>query len=242
MKWFESWFDTPYYHLLYAHRNTAEAEAFIDKITAALQIPAGSALLDLACGKGRHSVYLHQKGYHVTGVDLSANSIKAAKHYSAPNLHFLEHDMRHPLPSRFQYIFSLFTSFGYFDTEEEDKQVLDSVKTMLLPGGIFLLDYLNAELVKQDLQACIPLETELDGIRFHIEKQTEGNRVVKKITIEDGGNFHHFSEQVRLYTQPDLATMMVESGLLPFAWYGSYQLDVYNPALSPRLIVAARRG
>ncbi|MEN8885269.1 MAG: methyltransferase domain-containing protein, partial [Winogradskyella sp.] len=77
-QWFASWFDTPYYHILYKDRDYSEAQVFMDNLTNYLNIPNGGKILDLACGKGRHSVYLNKLGYNVTGVDLSEKSITHA--------------------------------------------------------------------------------------------------------------------------------------------------------------------
>lgn len=73
--WFTSWFDTPFYHILYKDRDDTEAQHFMDKLTGYLNIPEGGSILDLACGKGRHSIYLNSLGFDVTGADLSENSI-----------------------------------------------------------------------------------------------------------------------------------------------------------------------
>ena len=77
--WFESWFDTPYYHILYKERNDDEAQLLMDNLTQYLNLPEEAKILDLACGKGRHSIYLNQLGFDVTGADLSTNSIAEAK-------------------------------------------------------------------------------------------------------------------------------------------------------------------
>ena len=78
-QWYASWFDTPYYHILYKDRDYTEAQGFMDNLTNYLNIPEGGKILDLACGKGRHSVYLNSLGYDVTGVDLSEKSINHTK-------------------------------------------------------------------------------------------------------------------------------------------------------------------
>ena len=77
-QWFETWFDTEYYHILYKHRDENEADLFIDKLVRFLNIPVQSKVLDLACGKGRHAMVLHRYNLEVLGVDLSKNSIKEA--------------------------------------------------------------------------------------------------------------------------------------------------------------------
>jgi len=76
--WFASWFDTPYYHILYKERNYREAQIFMDNLTHYLNLPEKAKVLDLACGKGRHAIYLNQLGFEVIGADLSENSIAEA--------------------------------------------------------------------------------------------------------------------------------------------------------------------
>jgi 2-polyprenyl-3-methyl-5-hydroxy-6-metoxy-1,4-benzoquinol methylase len=78
-EWFRTWFDSPYYKILYSHRSEEEAALFIDNLLSFMDLPERSRVLDLACGRGRHSVYLNEKGFNVVGIDLSNNSISDAK-------------------------------------------------------------------------------------------------------------------------------------------------------------------
>src|SRR5688500_2509825 len=115
-EWFSTWFDSPYYHILYNNRDEQEAEQFMDKLLAYLHPKPHEKVLDLACGKGRHSVYLNQKGFDVTGIDLSEQSIAYARQFENERLHFAVHDMREVYqPETFDFILNLFTSFGYFE-------------------------------------------------------------------------------------------------------------------------------
>ena len=116
--WFTSWFDTPFYHILYKDRDHAEAQHFMDTLTEYLNIPEGGSILDLACGKGRHSIYLNTLGFDVTGADLSENSIVFAKQFENNTLHFEVHNMCKPFNKPFDAVFNLFTSFGYFEKNE----------------------------------------------------------------------------------------------------------------------------
>jgi SAM-dependent methyltransferase len=100
MSWFEDWFNTPYYHILYKDRDYKEAENFISNLTKELKLPTHSSIIDLACGKGRHSVFLNQLGFEVLGVDLSEESILHNKQFensASPKLEFKVHDMRNEL-------------------------------------------------------------------------------------------------------------------------------------------------
>ncbi|MFS8082300.1 MAG: class I SAM-dependent methyltransferase, partial [Ginsengibacter sp.] len=111
--WFKEWFNSPYYHKLYFNRDKVEAADFINRLVGYLNPPADSKMLDMACGKGRHSIQLASKGFDVTGVDLSEDSILSAKKFENNHLHFFVHDMRLPFwINYFDYGFNFFTSFG----------------------------------------------------------------------------------------------------------------------------------
>jgi 2-polyprenyl-3-methyl-5-hydroxy-6-metoxy-1,4-benzoquinol methylase len=147
--WFVSWFDTPYYHKLYKHRDDVEAQKFMDKLVAYLNVAEGASILDLACGKGRHSIYLNGLGYHVTGLDLSEQSIEYAKQFENEHLQFKVHDMRKNMSENYDIVFNLFTSFGYFETVDEDVEVLTNIKNAVNEYGIAVIDYLNYPLYKK---------------------------------------------------------------------------------------------
>ena len=126
--WFTAWFNTPYYHILYKNRNDEDAQFFMRNLTNFLALAKNAHILDLPCGKGRHSVYLNSLGYTVTGGDLSENSINHAKNFENETLYFEVFDMRKPIKNTYDAIFNLFTSFGYFDEDEEDITVLKNQK------------------------------------------------------------------------------------------------------------------
>ncbi len=241
IQWFESWFDTGYYHLLYANRDEDEAKHFLDRLSDVLQIPKGSKILDLACGKGRHSIYLHSKGFEVKGVDLSENSICKARENETTGLSFGVQDMRIPLDAKFSHIFSLFTSFGYFEKIEEDQEVLNAASQMLLKGGIFVLDFLNSVKVRNDIASFVGLDFEREGIHFSITKKIALDKVQKEIMVKDGSQTHMFNECVRLYSQAELSSMLQQAGLEPFDFFGNYQLESFNSIAADRLIIFSRK-
>ena len=156
--WYTSWFDSPYYHILYKNRDDKEAGLFMKNLTSFLKLSSSSTILDLACGKGRHSKYLNQLGYQVTGVDLSPQSIAYAKKFENENLFFDEHDMSKPYPKQFDAVFNLFTSFGYFEDEEDNLKTIKSIKSELNPKGFGVIDFLNS--------AGIPNQISFSGTSF----------------------------------------------------------------------------
>lgn len=234
--WFIDWFDTKYYHILYQHRNETEAQVFMKNLTSFLQIPAGSSILDLACGKGRHSVFLNKLGYRVTGVDLSINSIKEASLSKNKTLDFLVQDMRLPFPFRKDAVFNLFTSFGYFAEDSEDIRVLENIKNCLNKNGVGVIDYLNVNKITANL---VPEETVLlDGIEFHITRTIKNGFIIKKIefTAEDG-SYHHYFERVKCLNLEQFKGYLQKVGLKLRHCFGDYNLHPFDEENSNRLIL-----
>ena len=240
MEWFESWFDTPYYHLLYSNRDYTEAENFITKLTSELQLPQSAKIIDLACGKGRHSVFLNKLGYDVLGLDLSRQSIEHNKQFENQTLIFDVHDMRNPIDyDPVDAVFNLFTSFGYFDHEEDDKKVFKSVGNALKKDGYFVLDYLNEEFVRKNL---VPENVITRGeIDFKITKKIEGRHIVKDIQFEADGKSHHYFEKVKLHTLETIKNYAEESGFERIKIWGDYQLNDFDKEISPRCINLFRK-
>lgn len=239
--WYKNWFDSPYYDLLYKNRDEKEASAFIDRLVAVLKMPTAARVLDLACGKGRHAIQLANKGFPVTGIDLSARNISLAKEaVSEENLLFYTHDMRKALTfGLFDYVFNIFTSFGYFETDEEHLKSLQNVSTALRSEGIFVLDFLNAPLIKT--QAPSEEIKQQGRLKFNIKKQIQKGRIVKGIRFRYLGRKHYFEESVRLFTLQDFEALFAKADLEIIAKYGNYELQPYDPQTSVRLILVAKK-
>jgi SAM-dependent methyltransferase len=240
MSWFESWFDSPYYHILYQHRDETEAKFFLDNLLNELQLPEKASILDLACGKGRHSIYLNSKGYRVTGADLSPESIQAANLHATEDLNFIVQDMREPIKSKlFDAVFNLFTSFGYFDSEAENLKVLEAVRQNLVPEkGIFVLDFMNAAKAVKNL--VLSETKELQGIRFEIRRFVENRKIIKEIRFSDKGRDYYFTEMVNAFLLKDFEQMFQRCGLSIEKFYGNYALDAFDVENSDRLILIAK--
>ena len=239
MNWFESWFNTPYYHILYQNRDYQEAEYFITHLLEELDLPAGSKIIDLACGKGRHSVFLNKKGFDVLGVDLSDESIAHNKQFENETLHFQVQDMREPIDTEpVDAVFNLFTSFGYFDDEKDDARVFQAVADVLKPDGYFVLDFLNHSFVRNTLTKT---SSEQRGeLHFDIQKKIEDNRVIKDIRFTDNGQNYHYQERVKLHTPEELVALAEKHGLEKLKIWGDYRLGGYTEN-SPRSIIWFRK-
>lgn len=233
--WYASWFDTPYYHILYKDRDYAEARLFMDNLTSYLNLPDDASILDLACGKGRHSVYLNELGYDVTGADLSENSILQAKQHENSRLHFTVHDMRQPFHKKFDAIFNLFTSFGYFEDDADNVATLKSICKSLTEYGFGVIDFMNVEYVIKNL---VPEEIKtVEDINFHIRRYVADGHIIKEISFTDKGREFHFTERVQALRLEDFETMMDEAGIHLLDIFGDYKLRRFYRNESERLIM-----
>lgn len=232
--WFTDWFDSPYYHILYQDRDEQEAEFFMDRLAIHLNMGQNDLILDLPCGKGRHAIYLNKKGFDVTGADLSENSIREAAVSSNDHLRFMVHDMREPLPvGPFDYILNLFTSFGYFG-EEENQKVLCNLKKGLKPEGKLVIDFMNTTRV---LDTLVEHEVKsIGGIDFRIKRFVRDDIIVKEICFEDNGQSFFYEEQVRALRQEDFERYFDRAGLSVEAMFGDYDLMPYDCTTSERMI------
>ena len=234
-EWYTSWFDTPFYHILYKDRNDTEAHAFMDTLTNYLNIPENGTALDLACGKGRHSVYLNKIGYDVTGADLSENSINHAKQFENETLHFKVHDMCKPFGKQFDAVFNLFTSFGYFDKEEDNLNTIKAIKANLNDFGFGVIDFMNSEFIIDNL---VPENTKtVNGITFHLKRYVEDDYIVKDISFTTEGKYYSFQERVRAFTLNDFITLFEKAGVYLLDVFGDYKLNTYNAKTSERLVM-----
>ncbi|MRT15759.1 class I SAM-dependent methyltransferase [Vitellibacter sp. q18] len=233
--WYASWFNTPYYHILYKDRNHREAALFMNRLTAFLALKPKDTILDLACGRGRHAKYLYKQGFTVTGVDLSEESIRYAKQYEKPNLHFQVHDMCLPYPEKFDAVFNLFTSFGYFEKESDNLRTIKAIKAELKAGGYGVIDFLNVELAIKNL---IPSEKKKVGnIVFNITKRVEDGYIVKEIRFKDNEKNYCFTERVKALRLADFLEYFSAAKVELVQTFGDYHLNPFNQDTSERLIL-----
>lgn len=239
-KWYNSWFGTPYYDLLYGHRDEQEASAFVATLITYLHPNTTATILDAACGKGRHAILLADKGFTVTGIDLSAKNIREAQAFENEHLSFFKHDMRNIFRiGYFDLICNFYTSFGYFDDPKDDVACLKAFAAGLKPGGKLVIDFLN---IYHILQHLIEDESRtIDGIRFTISKSYSNGFLHKKITISDNGNFSEYHEKVRALELKQFERYLMEAGLHLENIFGDYRLSPFEKSSSDRLILIARK-
>ena len=238
MDWFSDWFNSKYYHILYQNRDEKEAEQFLSKLQVFFR--KKDQILDIACGSGRHSIFLNSLGYQITGIDLSEKSIKAAKHKSDNKIPFNVWDMRKSYKKEhFDVVLNLFTSFGYFDSEKEDLEAIQAIINNLKDEGILIIDFLNSEKVITNL-----VESEqktLSGIKFNINRKLEEGFILKNIQFTDKGKDFEFTEKVKALNLSDFTKLLNFAQLKISDIFGDYQLTKYSPTDSDRLIIVAKK-
>ena len=240
--WYKDWFNSPFYHKLYFERDEKEAETFISKLIGHLQPAPGSYVLDVACGRGRHSFILAEKSFNITGIDISFENIAFAKKFEKENLEFYQHDMR--LPFRVNYFdlaFNLFTSFGYFKTRREHDDVIRTIANSLKPNGIFVIDYLNVHFSEDQL--IYNERKQLNGTTYEIHRWHDDTHFYKKIIVSDP-LLHQpleFTEMVSKFLFGDFNDMLSYQGLQVQEVFGDYQFSSYDIRTKPRLIIVAKK-
>ncbi|SVD16447.1 uncharacterized protein METZ01_LOCUS369301 [marine metagenome] len=234
-EWYLDWFNSPFYHQLYKERDYSEATYFMNNLISRLQIDKNSSILDLACGRGRYSLYLSNIGHKVTGIDISKENISEAKKNESDKLNYILHDMRQPLNQKFDLILNLFTSFGYYQEDKDNISVIRSIKSNLNNEGKAVIDFFNIDYVLNNLIKYE--EKAFDKTKFVINRYLENNLLVKDIIIESNNKTYKFQEKVKAYRIEDFLTMFKECDLKFKEKFGDYNLNSFNKNSSPRLIM-----
>ena len=233
-----NWFNSDYYHILYKNRDKKEAEFFINNLIKKLKIKKKSKILDLACGVGRHSFYLNKKGMNVIGIDNSENNIKKAKKLENKFLKFKKKEMTEDYGQVFDFIFNLFTSFGYIN-EKHNFKTFKSINNSLVNHGILVIDYLNVFKLKKEL---VEKETKkIRNIIFDIKRSFKNNFIVKKIKIKDKNEIFYFEERVMELTINDFQDYLEKFNFEILDVYGNYNLEKYHKN-SERLIMIIKKS
>lgn len=239
--WVKEWFGSPYYKILYQHRDEFEAQEFVENLLKYLEPVEGSRMLDIACGDGRHAEQLAEHGYDVTGIDIAHESIEKAKARENEHIHFYEHDMRMPFYiNYFDYAFNFFTSFGYFTNDRDNLMAAKSFAKSLKKDGILVVDYLNKDVVLNNLVCEQTIER--GSYTFDIKKEVKNGKILKHINFLDADNNpKSYTETVAAFSLSDFVALFQKAKLSLVGTFGDYQLNSYDPSTSPRLIMVFKK-
>lgn len=238
--WFLDWFGTKYYHLLYEHRDVQEAQLFLDNVLEYLGPQPGDKMLDIGCGTGRHAIYLAEKGYRVTGIDVVPENIEEAKKYSSSDLSFTVHDMRDPFRTRdFDYALNLFTSFGYFETEEENLQTIDNIHKALKLEGVLVIDYLNCTKTLKNLVKNQRVQK--GDVLYNISRYLKDGFIFKEIVVNHNGHQMKYMERVECLYMSNFEEYFQQHPFKILNIFGDYNLQPFDVEKSDRLIIIAQK-
>ena len=232
------WFDSDYYHILYKHRDYNEARNFIDNIIKYLNIKKGSKILDLACGIGRHSIYLEKIGFKVVVTDKSLNNINKAKANQNQSLSFLQMEMIEDTNNRYDGIFNLFTSFGYVN-HDYNLKTIKNIERQLKDDGIIVVDFMNTLFVKNNL--VIEETKVIDDLIFEIKRRSDGKHIYKEIKFNDKKDYL-FREKVMDLSINDFENYFKRYNLKIVKTFGDYNLNEFDIQNSKRLIMIIKKS
>lgn len=237
MAWYEKSFGR-LYPLIYRHRSISQAEPEAAFALEALDLSRGDRVLDLACGEGRHLISLRRFGLRAFGADLSAPLLGTARKGDLP---VVRAEMRAlPFGRRFRAVLSFFTSFGYFDADEENFRCLAEIAGCLEPGGRLLLDLPNRAVLERRLVGRT--EKSEGGYRIVEERSLQGNRMVKEIRVTGEEGEEEFTESVRLFTPEEIREGLEAADLVPDRFYGGFDGSDFAPSSSRMIAVATAGG
>lgn len=244
--WYKKWFSNKFYLELYQHRDEEDARWMINLLQRSISVNTRSKVLDIACGSGRHSLELARRGFDVTGFDLSEFLIKEAKKGLKESVEkdlkvkFLIKDMRYfNFNGSFDIAVNIFTSFGYFDNDEENFSVIKNVSDSLKKGGYFVFDFINKNYLEKNI---VPNSVSRKG-EFTIKqkRRIENGFVIKEISIKKGKELLEFNEVLRLYTLNEFKKVFESYKLHILHTYGDYFGNKFNLNKSQRLIIIAKK-
>jgi len=228
----ELWFASPYYELLYQHRNQAEAEQFVHVLTSRLGVSPPAQILDVGCGRGRYARAFAARGYEVDAMDYAATPMHLPE-----GVRFYQADFRAWTPPHlYDLVGSFFSSFGHTTSWDGILRSMKALRSFLKPGGYLVLDYLN--IVQRNKVAHEVRE--MAGVRFEIERWQDSHAVCKRIRVQAPEGEKVYQEQLYKLTQGDLAGLADRVGLQVVDWWGDYEGQPFEVEHSPRLILLAK--
>ncbi|MBU8905345.1 class I SAM-dependent methyltransferase [Desertibacillus haloalkaliphilus] len=238
--WYEEHFQTDYIKI-YQHRNGKEGNE-LKNLLPLLSSKGNKSVLDLCCGYGRHSRYLAEQGWRVTGVDLSAPLLQEAIRLSLNMpIQYMRCDMRNtPFNEEMDLVVNMFTSFGYFEKDEENEKVIQGINRALKSRGHFIIDYLNPTFLKNNL---IPFSKEEVGSMELIQyRKIQEGYVNKSIILKSKKEEKKYEEKIKLYDLDKMVSMLTSYGFVIKNKIGDYDASPFDSQRSPRMILICQKS
>ena len=237
-----------YFLLYYPPAVLEETDRQVEGLVRLLAVPAGARVLDLACGWGRVAVPLAQRGYRVTGLDLSEAFLARARRDAQEaglDIDFRQADMREiPFVGEFDAVIMMCSAFGFLESDEEDEKVLHAVARALRPGGRFFLDQISREWVIRHHQPRDWAERE-GGILVLQERELnllESRNYVRLTIIEADGSRRVHHHVFRFYTLTELVGMLARAGLVFRVAWGGFDGSPYTLDSRGMIVLAEKEA
>lgn len=238
-EWFKDWFDSEDYLDVYRHRDDKDAAELVNLIINRTELKPGSFLLDAGCGAGRHSILLAEKGFNVTGFDLSTTLLNKAKEEAAKKntkIHLLRADFRTiTFKQKFDAVLNLFTSFGYFEDDDDNFHFIKEAHSFLKENGLYVFDFMNISYLKNNI--ICQSEKILSNKKIKEIRNISGGRVNKEIIITSEECEERYCESVKLYSKDVIENKFLSYGYRIKNIFGNYSGEEFDIEKSPRLII-----
>jgi SAM-dependent methyltransferase len=214
----------------------------MEKAMRLLKLKRGSSVLDACCGVGRHSVELARMGYRVTGVDQVAEFLEAARDTADAEgfeIEFIHADMRsffHPF--EFDAAICMFTSIGYFENLEEDRQVLSNIRMALKPEGRLLVEVIGKEVVARNFRKNEWYEdSDIGLVASEYRIIRNWTRLENRWIVVNAGERGEYTFSHRLFSAAELEALLLSAGFKRVECFGSLAGAPYDE--NAELLVAS---
>ena len=238
-EWYKDWFSSKDYLDVYRHRNSEDTERLVNLITSTVNPEPDAEILDAACGAGRHAIKFAKKGFNVTAFDLSETllqiGVDEAKQHNV-SIDFLNSDIRTFMTdTKFDLVLSLFTSFGYFESDDENFIFPKNAFNMMKHKGYYVLDYFNKNFVEHNLVE--ESERKVNEKEIVENRFIENDRVIKRISIREENQNNEYVESVKLYSLEQIEERFKSIGFKTVNVFGDYLGNPFKNESSERCII-----
>ena len=246
-EWPVTFFDDDYLKIYRTSFTPEKTEAEVEFIAAALALPAGARVLDLACGLGRHALGMAKRGYRVTGLDFNPRYLEIAAEQakaSGARVGWIRSDMRElPFEAEFDGVYSFFTSFGYF-SDEQNEDVLERIARSLKPRGVLLLDLANRDwIVTHARQRTWDQRDDGSLVMEEATFDLPSSRVTSRLTlISEAGPRVIKAFDLRTYTCAELSALLRRHGFEVRSVWGGADRSEYSTESRRLVLLAALRS
>ncbi len=229
---------------IFGKKQWENAPAEVENAISLLKISPGAYVLDLCCGPGRHSLELARRGFQVTGVDRTLKYLVAARKQAGAeglNVDFVQEGMREfRRPEAFDAVLNLYTSFGYFENPEEERQVLKNIHVSLKTGGKLLMDLMGKEVLAGVFRERDWHED--NGIIFLEERKISSgwDWIQARWIMIKGKERKEFTFSLRLYSGAELSSLLSQSGFSSVELFGDLSGAPYDHT-AKRLVALATK-